>query len=222
MKSSAILLVLVKSCWIGGFHVKSTWNLPYFTISYDIASPSCVESEVFRLSDLKLSGMNSARVDIKSGRFHESTEFHEIWQISCLKSEPKSILCKKMRFRSLTKYRSFVYTYERPNIGTRPPPHDMTDKGIYAPTHNIFWTWTFLVKSFDWVYSSKFATSHKYRVTFLGKWSFVVYREGDIVKQPMKKGPFVPKNVPRVGCLCPKMYQGWGGVGHVGVGWGGS
>ena len=33
------------------------------------------------------------------------------------------------------------------------------------------------------------------------------------MKQPMKKGSFVPK-----------MYQGWGGVrvGHVGVGWGGS
>ena len=33
---------------------------------------------------------------------------------------------------------------------------------------------------------------------------FIVYREGDIVKQPMKKGSFVPKNVPEVG---------WGGVG---------
>ena len=32
----------------------------------------------------------------------------------------------------------------------------------------------------------------------------IVYREGDIVKQPMKKGSFVPKNVPGVG---------WGGVG---------
>ena len=32
------------------------------------------------------------------------------------------------------------------------------------------------------------------------------------MKQPMKKGSFVPKNVPGVG---------WGGVGHVGVGWGG-
>ena len=30
----------------------------------------------------------------------------------------------------------------------------------------------------------------------------IVYREGDIVKQPMKKGSFVPKNVPGVG---------WGG-----------
>ena len=38
--------------------------------------------------------------------------------------------------------------------------------------------------------------------------------KGDIVKQPMKKDSFVPKNVPGVG---------WGGVGvdHVGVGWGG-
>ena len=35
---------------------------------------------------------------------------------------------------------------------------------------------------------------------------------GDIVKQPMKKGSFVPKNVPGVG---------WGGVGHC-RGWGGS
>ena len=33
------------------------------------------------------------------------------------------------------------------------------------------------------------------------------------MKQPMKKGSFVPKNVPGVGS---------GGVGHVGVGWGGS
>ena len=39
---------------------------------------------------------------------------------------------------------------------------------------------------------------------------FIVYREGDIVKQPMKKGSFVPKNVPGVG---------W--VGHEGLGWGG-
>ena len=38
-----------------------------------------------------------------------------------------------------------------------------------------------------------------------------VYRKGDIVKQPKKKGSFVPKNVPGVG---------W--VGHVGVGWGGA
>ena len=38
----------------------------------------------------------------------------------------------------------------------------------------------------------------------------IVYRKGDIVKQPMKKGSFVPKNVPGVG---------WGRVGHTGVGW---
>ena len=38
----------------------------------------------------------------------------------------------------------------------------------------------------------------------------IVYRKGDIVKQPMKKGSFVPENVPGVG---------WGGVGHAGVGW---
>ena len=44
----------------------------------------------------------------------------------------------------------------------------------------------------------------------------IVYREGDIVKQAMKKGSFVPKNVPGVG---------WGGVGWGGwvmKGWGGS
>ena len=35
-------------------------------------------------------------------------------------------------------------------------------------------------------------------------WDLIVYREGDIVKQPLKKGSFVPKNVPGVG---------WGGVG---------
>ena len=33
-----------------------------------------------------------------------------------MKSAPKSTLCKKMRFRALTKYRSFVYTYERLDI----------------------------------------------------------------------------------------------------------
>ena len=32
--------------------------------------------------------------------------------------------------------------------------------------------------------------------------------KGDIVKQPMKKGSFVPKNVPGV-------HEGWGGVGCV-------
>ena len=43
----------------------------------------------------------------------------------------------------------------------------------------------------------------------------IVYRKGGIVKQPMKKGSFVPRNVPGVG---------WGqsckgGVCHVGAGW---
>ena len=37
--------------------------------------------------------------------------------------------------------------------------------------------------------------------------TIIVYQEGDIVKQPMKEGSFVPKNVPGVG---------W--VGHEGVG----
>ena len=46
-----------------------------------------------------------------------------------------------------------------------------------------------------------------------------VYREGDIVKQPMKKGSFVPKNVPGVGGMGGSCR---GGVGHVGLGWGGS
>ena len=44
---------------------------------------------------------------------------------------------------------------------------------------------------------------------------FIVYWKGDIVKQPMKKGSFVPKNVPGVG-------WGWGMVGWVMKGWGGS
>ena len=47
-----------------------------------------------------------------------------------------------------------------------------------------------------------------------------VYREGDIVKQPMKKGSFVPKNVPGVGWGGWVM-KGWGGVGWVMKGWGG-
>ena len=58
--------------------------------------------------------------------------------------------------------------------------------------------------------------------------NIIVYREGDIVKQPMKKGSFVPKNVPGVGWggvghvgVGWGVMQGWGGVGHVGVGWGG-
>ena len=42
-------------------------------------------------------------------------------------------------------------------------------------------------------------------IIFLNLWIFV-YQKGDIVKQPMKKDSFVPKNVPGVG---------WGGVGWV-------
>ena len=51
-----------------------------------------------------------------------------------------------------------------------------------------------------------------------------VYREGDIVKQPMKKGSFVPKNVPGVGWggVGGWVMKGWGGgVGWVMKGWGG-
>ena len=55
----------------------------------------------------------------------------------------------------------------------------------------------------------------------------IVYRKGDIVKQPMKKGSFVPKNVPGVRWVGHKgvgwggwVMKGWGGVCHVGVGWG--
>ena len=40
----------------------------------------------------------------------------------------------------------------------------------------------------------------------------VVYQKGDIVKDPMKSIPFLPKIVPGVG---------WGRVGRGGVGWGG-
>ena len=45
------------------------------------------------------------------------------------------------------------------------------------------------------------------------------------MKQPMKKGSFVPKNVPGVGWggvgWVGHERVGWGGVGHEGVGWGG-
>ena len=37
------------------------------------------------------------------------------------------------------------------------------------------------------------------------------------MKQPMKKGSFVPKNVPGVGGMGHVGVE-WGGVGHVGVG----
>ena len=41
------------------------------------------------------------------------------------------------------------------------------------------------------------------------------------MKQPMKKGSFVPKNVPGVGWggVGWWVMKGWGGVGHEGVGW---
>ena len=48
------------------------------------------------------------------------------------------------------------------------------------------------------------------------------------MKQPMKKGSFVPKNVPGVGGSCRGgmghagmgwVMQGWGGVGHARMGW---
>ena len=39
----------------------------------------------------------------------------------------------------------------------------------------------------------------------------IVYQKGDLVKQPMKIGSFVPKNVPEVG-------WGWGGSCRGGVG----
>ena len=42
------------------------------------------------------------------------------------------------------------------------------------------------------------------------------------MKQPMKKGSFVPKNVPGVGWGgVGHALVGWGGVGHALVGWGG-
>ena len=44
------------------------------------------------------------------------------------------------------------------------------------------------------------------------------------MKQPMKKGSFVPKNVPGVGWggVGWVGHEGVGWVGHEGVGWGGS
>ena len=70
---------------------------------------------------------------------------------------------------------------------------------------------------------------YKVNVTYI-----FVYQEGDIVKQPMKKGSFVPKNVPEVGWEGHEgvgwamkgwgawVMKGWGGVGWVMKGWGGS
>ena len=45
---------------------------------------------------------------------------------------------------------------------------------------------------------------------FLNRNYLIVYQKGDIVKQAMKKGSFVPKNVPGVG---------WGGSCRGGVQW---
>ena len=46
-------------------------------------------------------------------------------------------------------------------------------------------------------------TGRYIKILQLQLYILIVYREGDIVKEPMKKGSFVPKNVPGVG---------WGGV----------
>ena len=46
----------------------------------------------------------------------------------------------------------------------------------------------------------------------------IVYQKGDIVKDPMKSRGVVPKTVP--GVVWGGSYSG--GLGHVGVGWGGS
>ena len=40
--------------------------------------------------------------------------------------------------------------------------------------------------------------------------TIIVYRKGDIVNQPMKKGSLVPKDIPGLG---------WGGSYRGGVGW---
>ena len=75
---------------------------------------------------------------------------------------------------------------------------------------------------YTFIHLSKWPPFHTHHITrcwimeqnILPSGTIFVYREGDIVKQPMKKGSFVPKNVPGVG---------WGGVGgswRGGVGWG--
>ena len=67
-----------------------------------------------------------------------------------------------------------------------------------------------------WIYISFYLTPVVSSAAMLPRASPVtslftfVYRKGDIVKKPMKKGSFVPKNAPGVG---------WGGVGHAGVVW---
>ena len=63
------------------------------------------------------------------------------------------------------------------------------------------------------------------------KASFIVYRKGDIVMDPMNSKDVLPKNVPGVGLVmwggsCRGgvgwVKVGWGGVTHGRVGWGGS
>ena len=86
MKSCEILLLLVKSCWIGGFHVKSTWNLPDFMISYDIASPCTLwKLRVFlALSDLKGLKHEICQISLKSIRVKSAGFQFEIRRISCV------------------------------------------------------------------------------------------------------------------------------------------
>ena len=80
------------------------------------------------------------------------------------------------------------------------------------------WTTFVPVKPPNAILKVKFSNNVKMCSQFLNKFSIFkfgclylfVYQKGDLVKQPMKKGSFVPKNVPGVG---------WGGVCHGGVGW---
>ena len=65
--------------------------------------------------------------------------------------------------------------------------------------------------------------SRYYRLIYsLNQPIIIVYQKGDIVKQPLKKGSFVPKNVPGVGWggSCRDVVgHGGVGLGHVEVGW---
>ena len=55
---------------------------------------------------------------------------------------------------------------------------------------------------------------------FLKFEDLIVFRKGDSVIHSMKKGWFMPRNVPGVGCgrLCMWGRVGWGGASHAGVG----
>ena len=89
---------------------------------------------------------------------------------------------------------------------------------------------------------SAFKSNEVFFLCFFSVACFFVYQKGDIVKDPMKSIPFLPKIVPgvgwgRVGGSCKGgvgwgrvgharvgvgwVMQGWGGVGHAKVGWGG-